>query len=250
MQGQERVKDRTLELLGRGSRRYTELVNELERPDKTIFVTLRDLQQESLVQKDVAGRYILTEKGLQTLKLHQKLETTTQIEAFEGVTKETVKVQVQQIATHGFYLKMDLGLPPIPGQSLSREARPGFYFKHEEEAAQLDELLSYLIRLAPKLGFKTKKGRWKEKGYYDWANALIDFNLMKATARRFGRREEFDNLAEAKDAVREEILGELVKDLARDVESFPAVPRLETFVAYMKSLVKEIDSAHQRANLQ
>lgn len=227
---------------------WTELIAVTGLSKATLYQHLQELQERNLIAKDPNDKYIPTEKGSRTLELHRKQETTTQIETFEGVTKETVKAQIQRIATCAFYLKTDLGFAPLPGLPLRRENE--FYLKHQEEAAKLDELLSYFVRLAPKLGFKTKAGRLKKAGYYDWANALIDRDVWKGLAQKFGRPEVYDSLETAGNTMREDILGELIKRLRRDVESFPTVPDLDVFVAYMKSLVKEIDLAYEKASIR
>lgn len=63
------VKVSLLQLLEKGPRRYTEMVRELGRPDKTIYVTLSALADQKLVAKnDEVGRYELTDEGRQELE--------------------------------------------------------------------------------------------------------------------------------------------------------------------------------------
>ena len=59
------VKVSVLDLLSKQPRRYSEIVRELGRPDKTVFVTLNALVDQKLVAKivDDSGRYELTDAG-------------------------------------------------------------------------------------------------------------------------------------------------------------------------------------------
>lgn len=70
MQGDQPVKVTVLELLERGPKRYSEIVRELGRPDKTVYVTLSALSEQKLIRKneDQAGSYELTEEGSQELE--------------------------------------------------------------------------------------------------------------------------------------------------------------------------------------
>ena len=64
------VKVSLLELLEKGPRRFSQIVRELRRPDKTDYVTLNALTEDELVAKAEAegGRYELTERGRQELE--------------------------------------------------------------------------------------------------------------------------------------------------------------------------------------
>jgi DNA-binding PadR family transcriptional regulator len=63
------VKVSLLELLAKESRRYSEIVRELDRPDKTVYVTLNAFTDQKLVAKnDKEGKYELTEEGRQELE--------------------------------------------------------------------------------------------------------------------------------------------------------------------------------------
>lgn len=57
-----------LSLLERGPKRFSELVRELERPDKTVYVTLKKLVAMKLVSKNEAGEYVVTEAGRRELE--------------------------------------------------------------------------------------------------------------------------------------------------------------------------------------
>lgn len=72
------VKTSLLSLLEKGARRYCELVKELERPDKTVYVTLKKLVAMKLVSKNGEGKYGLTEAG------RQELERMRLVRAVEG----------------------------------------------------------------------------------------------------------------------------------------------------------------------
>jgi len=56
------VRDDMLHVLASGPRSYTELIEKLARPDKTIYVTSKALREEGLIQKN-QGKYELTAKG-------------------------------------------------------------------------------------------------------------------------------------------------------------------------------------------
>ena len=64
------VKVSVLDLLSKQPRRFSEIVRELGRPDKTVFVTLTALAVKKLVTKngDESGRYELTDAGRQELE--------------------------------------------------------------------------------------------------------------------------------------------------------------------------------------
>jgi DNA-binding PadR family transcriptional regulator len=57
-----------LELLEKESRRYSDLVRDLERPDKTIYVALTGLLEGKFISKDDEGRYGLTDAGRRELE--------------------------------------------------------------------------------------------------------------------------------------------------------------------------------------
>jgi len=57
------VKVSVLELLEKEPRRYSDVVKDLGRPDKTIYVALTGLTESKLVSKDGEGRYVLTDAG-------------------------------------------------------------------------------------------------------------------------------------------------------------------------------------------
>ena len=62
------VKVSVLELLEKEPRRYSELVRDLGRPDKTVYVALTGLAESKLVSKDEEGRYALTDAGRRELE--------------------------------------------------------------------------------------------------------------------------------------------------------------------------------------
>ena len=57
-----------LELLTKEPKRYSELVRELGRPDKTIYVTLLALSEMKLIEKGEDGKYTLTDSGKRELE--------------------------------------------------------------------------------------------------------------------------------------------------------------------------------------
>jgi hypothetical protein len=63
-----RVKESVLGLLAENKwMRFSELVRELKRPDKTVCVALTGVQSERLIKKDRDGGYVITKKGKATL---------------------------------------------------------------------------------------------------------------------------------------------------------------------------------------
>lgn len=62
------MKVATMELLEKEPKRYSDLVRELGRPDKTVYVTLAALSDSKLVSKDEEGRYVLTDEGRRELE--------------------------------------------------------------------------------------------------------------------------------------------------------------------------------------
>jgi predicted transcriptional regulator len=58
------VKTEILEALMFGDRRYHELIKTLDRPDRTIYVNLKKLQERGLISKKGRGLYGITEKGI------------------------------------------------------------------------------------------------------------------------------------------------------------------------------------------
>lgn len=256
MRSPERVRDRTLELLSEESRRYTELVNELERPDKTIFVTLRDLQQEGLVQKNQEGKYELTKKGLQvlelnreTVKLGRKLAAATEVGAFKGVTEGVLKIRLQRVYTLATYLRLCYGEVPSGILPARRERNLQFFESHAGEAGRVQELGACFVRLAPRLHLKTKKRVWQRKGYWDWANALIDRAASNEVRGKFKIR-EYDALDEYSTERLNEMTDWLIAELLKEIRSFPSIPGLESFITYMKSLVEETAKEHEAAKMQ
>ena len=62
------VKVSVLELLEKEPRRYSDVVKDLGRPDKTIYVALTGLAESKLVSKDGEGKYVLTDAGRRELE--------------------------------------------------------------------------------------------------------------------------------------------------------------------------------------
>jgi DNA-binding PadR family transcriptional regulator len=63
------VKMRLLILLEKGGpKRYSELVRELKKPDKTVYTTLKALVTLKLAAKAEDGKYVTTDKGKEELK--------------------------------------------------------------------------------------------------------------------------------------------------------------------------------------
>jgi DNA-binding PadR family transcriptional regulator len=62
------VKVSVLELLEKEPRRYSDVVKDLGRPDKTIYVALTGLAESKLISKDEEGKYGLTDAGRRELE--------------------------------------------------------------------------------------------------------------------------------------------------------------------------------------
>lgn len=57
-----------LQLLEAEPKRYSDVVKELGRPDKTVYVTLTALMDSKLIAKNDEGRYVLTDAGRRELE--------------------------------------------------------------------------------------------------------------------------------------------------------------------------------------
>ena len=62
------VKVSVLELLEKEPKRYSELVRDLGRPDKTVYVALTGLAESRFISKDEEGKYGLTDAGMRELE--------------------------------------------------------------------------------------------------------------------------------------------------------------------------------------
>jgi DNA-binding IclR family transcriptional regulator len=62
------VKMSILAILERGPKRFSELVKESKRPDKTVYVTLKELVAMRLVSRNEQGGYVATEPGRRALE--------------------------------------------------------------------------------------------------------------------------------------------------------------------------------------
>jgi len=69
------VKGSILQLLHETPRRYSDFLRELGRPDKTIYVTLKQLLATGLIAKERDGMYAITEQGKAVL-VQLELEET------------------------------------------------------------------------------------------------------------------------------------------------------------------------------
>jgi DNA-binding PadR family transcriptional regulator len=69
------VRDSILQLLDGAPRRFSDFLRELVRPDKTIYVALKQLIAADLIAKDGDGKYLITEQGKAVL-LELRLEET------------------------------------------------------------------------------------------------------------------------------------------------------------------------------
>jgi len=83
------VKHELLRLLSiKNVARYTEIKEELGRPDRTIYVTLLELQKKGLITKakDKHGAYILTDLGI--LELAKLNEIKQVCERYDALIEE------------------------------------------------------------------------------------------------------------------------------------------------------------------
>ena len=92
----ETVKERILTLLKEEKQlRYSDFVKRLEKPDKTIYVSLKELLKNNLVRKNERGVYELTEEGR---KLAEELEVYRLLrEVLERVDIEIVRKNLEKI---------------------------------------------------------------------------------------------------------------------------------------------------------
>ena len=61
------VRDSILQLLDGAPRRYSDFVRELGKPDKTMYVALKQLFAAGLIAKERDGSYLITHQGLAVL---------------------------------------------------------------------------------------------------------------------------------------------------------------------------------------
>ena len=69
------VKSSILRLVDESPKRYSEIQRELGRPDKTIYVSLKQLLTAGLIRKEPDAGYVITEQGRAAL-VEEELEET------------------------------------------------------------------------------------------------------------------------------------------------------------------------------
>jgi DNA-binding PadR family transcriptional regulator len=85
----ETVKCSILQLVSESPKRYSEILRELSRPDKTIYVSLKQLLAAGHVRKVPKTGYVITEKGKAAL-VEEELETTA-VELVEKLGPEKAR---------------------------------------------------------------------------------------------------------------------------------------------------------------
>jgi predicted transcriptional regulator len=90
------VKMSILTILERGPKRFSELVKESKRPDKTVYVTLKELVAMRLVSRNEQGEYVVTEPGrraLERMRLVRAVEREDDPEGWPALPVSTVGCQ-------------------------------------------------------------------------------------------------------------------------------------------------------------
>ncbi|MDG6966174.1 MAG: hypothetical protein JRN58_00835 [Nitrososphaerota archaeon] len=86
------VKGSILELLKKGPTRYSDLVRESRRPDKTIYVTLARLGESEFISKDEEGRYVLTDAGRRELERIRFIRLAEEEDDLEIITNTRIAI--------------------------------------------------------------------------------------------------------------------------------------------------------------
>jgi predicted transcriptional regulator len=73
------VKSSILRLVEEVPRRYSEIERELGRPDKTIYVSLKQLLAAGLIRKDREGTYVITRQGRAAIVKEELGETAVDL---------------------------------------------------------------------------------------------------------------------------------------------------------------------------
>jgi predicted transcriptional regulator len=69
------VKSSILRLVDESPKRYSEILRELRRPEKTVYVSLKQLLAAGLIRKEPDVGYVITEQGRAAL-VEEELEET------------------------------------------------------------------------------------------------------------------------------------------------------------------------------
>ena len=80
------VRMQVLQLLQNKAARYSEIRRTLDRPDKTIYVTLEELKKKRLIMKGEDERYFLT--GVGKLELAKLAELKQVCERYDAMMEE------------------------------------------------------------------------------------------------------------------------------------------------------------------
>jgi len=165
-----------------GDKRYHELIKTLDRPDRTIYVNLKKLQERGLISKKGRGLYGITEKGINFMKSAAEAEFRTEPESLENEVKRRLHAHgsaldlqkprrtIDIIASAGLLVFKDLGTAFLKLGKLERE-----YL----------ELLSRLyIRSVRrflgenKLNFTAIRAAWQNVGRGAWCRSIVKEGLV------------------------------------------------------------------------
>ncbi len=204
------VKVATLELLEREPKRYSDLVRELGRPDKTVYVTLAALSDSKYISKDGEGRYIITDTG------RRELERARFVRLAEEEDDLGIILNTKMAIALGRCYDLLLDLRYILSRTLTKS--------HPEERSEVKEKLvvirNLLLKYNPSLkreDLESNESKGTEIGIKDLLSGGI---LWEKRFIKWGLKDRYLHLVSlAKELpegpVKEEILGSL--DLFREV---------------------------------
>jgi DNA-binding PadR family transcriptional regulator len=137
------VKVAMLELLEEEPKRYSDLVRELGRPDKTVYVTLSSLSDSKYVSKDSEGRYVITDGGRRELERARFVRLAEEEDDLGIITNTKIAIALGRC----YDLLLDLRY------ILSRTLRKS----HSEERSKINEKLVVIRNLLLKYNPSLKR---------------------------------------------------------------------------------------------
>ena len=204
------VKVAMLELLEKEPKRYSDLVRELGRPDKTVYVTLAALSDSTYISKDGEGRYIITDTG------RRELERVRFVRLAEEEDDLGIILNTRMAIALGRCYDLLLDLRYILSRTLTKS--------HPEERSEVKEKLvvirNLLLKYNPSLKreeLERNESKGTEIGIKDLLSGGI---LWEKRFIKWGLKDRYQHLISLANElpegpVKEEILGSL--DLFREV---------------------------------
>ena len=222
------VKVSVLDLLSKQPRRYSEIVRELGRPDKTVFVTLNALVDQKLVTKngDESGRYELTDAGRQELERIKFVRVAAEEDDLRIIQNTRVAIALGRcydlLSEFRYLSARTFGKQPIEDRQRIRE----------KELGVRNQLLKYNPSLKEEELVKDEKEEVKIglqeliTGGFWWGKRLMKWGLAERYAHLLNLTRELPE-----GPVKKELLGAL--SLIREVggkldEKLKGLPSVDT----------------------